>query len=262
MTEYALGTDDNRWYAHAERLIPLLLDEAEAIDLVRARCDCLSSNPDRLAFHKDDIISVIQRPYQLWWTGSLRGHTGLFSVADVESVEKLQKPTHRRKERKSERDIDHAVRGVQQEHHRNDAILPTPVRGRPRLELEESAAENSSPRTTVAWDREDSRGDKHLVKKLSAIREEGSSISAGVSLETEPPLWHRPGWFDKKFDLGGFCPALVVHDANTLRDMMDADENIVLAVAEFTVYARSQPFAEGSSHRVSYASTAISTITM
>ncbi|TGJ79403.1 hypothetical protein E0Z10_g9349 [Xylaria hypoxylon] len=70
---------------------------------------------------------------------------------------------------------------------------------------------------------------------LTAIREDGSS---GVE---------------------GFCPDVVIHSASTLNNMMDADENIKLSVAELTIYARSTPFEQGSVRVASYARTAAST---
>jgi hypothetical protein len=102
---------------------------------------------------------------------------------------------------------------------------------------------------------------KLATGNLAAIKEdEGSGGGAGdVVLETAPPQWSIPGWLDETLVVEGFCPDVVVHSATTLNDMMNADENIKLSVAELTLYARSRPFAQGSLRVASYARTAAST---
>jgi hypothetical protein len=113
---------------------------------------------------------------------------------------------------------------------------------------------------------------KPVRQKLSSalasiVEDEGSVKSSGgsrggrtkVDLETTPPQWTTPGWLDERLEVDGFCPAVIVHHANTLSDMMDSDENIKLSVAELTIYARSKPFAQGALRKASYAKTAAST---
>jgi hypothetical protein len=102
---------------------------------------------------------------------------------------------------------------------------------------------------------------KKMATDLSAIREdEGSGGSARVVyLETAPPQWDTPGWLNETLVVEGFCPNIVADSATLLNDMMDADENIKLSVAQLTIYARSKPFAEGSLRVASYARTAAST---
>ncbi len=105
---------------------------------------------------------------------------------------------------------------------------------------------------------------KGIASDLTAIREdEGSGGSGGSAkeayLEKGPPQWDTPGWLDETLEVEGFCPDLVVQSANSLNEMMNADENIKLSVAQLTIHARSKPFAQGSVRLASYARTAAST---
>ncbi|RMZ84622.1 hypothetical protein DV737_g1195, partial [Chaetothyriales sp. CBS 132003] len=102
---------------------------------------------------------------------------------------------------------------------------------------------------------------KKVATGFSAIREdEGSDENTkGISLETDPPCWDTPGWLDETLEVEGFCPDLVVQSANSLNEMMEADENIKLSVVQFTIHARSKPFAEGSVRVAAYARTSAST---
>ncbi|KAI9861620.1 MAG: hypothetical protein M1813_005230 [Trichoglossum hirsutum] len=102
---------------------------------------------------------------------------------------------------------------------------------------------------------------KKMATGLTAINEdEGSGGSArGVCLEKGPPQWDTPGWLNETLTVEGFCPDMVLQSANSLNDMMSADENIKLSVAQLTIHARSNPFAEGSVRVASYARTAAST---
>jgi hypothetical protein len=102
---------------------------------------------------------------------------------------------------------------------------------------------------------------KKMATDLTAIREdEGSGGSAKeVYLEKGPPRWDTPGWLDETLVVEGFCPDMVLQSANSLNDMMSADENIKLSVAQLTINVRSKPFAEGSVRVAAYARTAAST---
>lgn len=102
---------------------------------------------------------------------------------------------------------------------------------------------------------------KSMATDLTAIREdEGSGGSAReVYFEKDPPQWDTPGWLDETLEVEGFCPDMVVQSANSLNEMMNADENIKLSVTQLTIRARSKPFAEGSVRVASYARTAAST---
>jgi hypothetical protein len=102
---------------------------------------------------------------------------------------------------------------------------------------------------------------KRTSTDLAAIREdEGSGGSAReVCLEKGLPQWDTPGWLDETLVVEGFCPNMVLQSANSLNEMMNADENIKLSVAQLTIHARSKPFAEGSVRVASYARTAAST---
>ncbi|PMD33427.1 hypothetical protein L207DRAFT_518190 [Hyaloscypha variabilis F] len=103
-----------------------------------------------------------------------------------------------------------------------------------------------------------------MASDLTAIREdEGSGGSGGSAkesyLEKGPPQWDTPGWLDETLEVEGFCPDMVVQSANSLNEMMNADENIKLSVTQLTIHARSKPFAQGSVRLASYARTAAST---
>jgi hypothetical protein len=100
-----------------------------------------------------------------------------------------------------------------------------------------------------------------MATDLTATREDkGSGGSAReVYLERGPPQWDTPGWLDETLVVEGFCPDMVLQSASSLNDMMNADENIKLSVAQLTIHARSKPFAEGSVRVASYARTAVST---
>ncbi|OCK93318.1 uncharacterized protein K441DRAFT_566400 [Cenococcum geophilum 1.58] len=102
---------------------------------------------------------------------------------------------------------------------------------------------------------------KNMATDLAAIREDvGSGGSAReMYLEKGPPQWDTPGWLNETLVVEGFCPDMVRQSANSLNEMMDADENIKLSVAQLTIHARSKPFAEGSVRVASYARTAAST---
>ena len=102
---------------------------------------------------------------------------------------------------------------------------------------------------------------KKLATDLTAIREdEGSGGSAReMYLEKGPPQWDTPGWFNETLVVEGFHPDMVLQSSNSLNEMMNADENIKLSVAQLTIHARSKPFAEGSVRVASYARSAAST---
>jgi hypothetical protein len=96
---------------------------------------------------------------------------------------------------------------------------------------------------------------------LTVIREDGDS-TAGLDilgeLETAPPQWDVPGWLDETLEVGGFSPAIVVHNASTLNDMMASDDNIKLTVVDITIRARSRSFACGAQRSARYARTVAS----
>jgi Mg-chelatase subunit ChlD len=96
---------------------------------------------------------------------------------------------------------------------------------------------------------------KKMATDLTPIREdEGSGGSAREAyLEESPPQWDTPGWLNETLVMEGFCPDMVLQSANSLNDMMNADENIKLSVVQLTIHARSKPFAKGSVRVASYA---------
>lgn len=113
---------------------------------------------------------------------------------------------------------------------------------------------SSTPKSSAA-------GAKKMASDLTAIREDGGSggSTREVSLERGPPHWDAPGWLDETLEVEGFCPDMVLQSANSLNEMMSADENIKLSFTQLTIHARSRPFAEGSVRVASYARTAAST---
>ncbi|KIX06615.1 uncharacterized protein Z518_04591 [Rhinocladiella mackenziei CBS 650.93] len=106
-----------------------------------------------------------------------------------------------------------------------------------------------------------SRTRTKIATDLTAIREdEGSGESVReIYLERDPPQWDTPGWLNKTLTVEGFFHDLVIQSANSLNEMMNADENIKLSVAQLTIHVRSKPFAEGSVRVASYARTSAST---
>lgn len=80
-----------------------------------------------------------------------------------------------------------------------------------------------------------------------------------VPLDKSPPQWNQLGWFDEVLEVDGYCPDVVVHDFNTLNDMMASDDNIKLGVAEFTIHTRTTPFAQGGLRVACYSRAAAST---
>ena len=65
--------------------------EVYAVTRVRALHSFEPSEPNELAFERGDIIKVVNREYNDWWRGQLRGRTGIFPVNYV--VCYVQPPT-------------------------------------------------------------------------------------------------------------------------------------------------------------------------
>ncbi|KAK5704370.1 hypothetical protein LTR97_003388 [Elasticomyces elasticus] len=127
-----------------------------------------------------------------------------------------------------------------------------------------SSIARTAGRLTLSLKRVNSPQQAMSPNMMTAIQEDedsGGTTSSRtkVPLETIPPRWDTPSWFTEKLEMEGFCPDVMVHDASTLSDMMDAPENIKLSVVELTINARPQPFAQGSLRTAAYARTAIST---
>ena len=80
-----------------------------------------------------------------------------------------------------------------------------------------------------------------------------------VKVETLRPMWHEQAWFDETLVVDGFWPEVLVHGAETLRNMMAADANIRVGEAELVISARSKPFGHGSFRAARYARTESST---
>ncbi|KAI0272382.1 hypothetical protein BC834DRAFT_1038490 [Gloeopeniophorella convolvens] len=64
--------------------------EVYGVTRVRALHTFEPTEPNELAFDKDDIIKVVNREYKDWWRGQLKGRTGIFPV---NYVEPLPEPT-------------------------------------------------------------------------------------------------------------------------------------------------------------------------
>ncbi|KAI1427679.1 hypothetical protein F5Y12DRAFT_791976 [Xylaria sp. FL1777] len=103
-----------------------------------------------------------------------------------------------------------------------------------------------------------SKGRLSHDSRLSSVREEEEKEISNVYLEEVPPKWNASGWLDKKWDLEGYCPEVVVYSESTLADMMASNHNIKLSFAELTVHARTTPFSKGAQRVVSYARIAAS----
>lgn len=133
-----------------------------------------------------------------------------------------------------------------------------------------ASVSRTAGRLTLSLAREAATTKPKLTSALSAIRESddsyalsrtggGASSSKVTSLDTSPPQWDTPGWLDETLEVEGFCPSIVVHNADTLSNMMFEDEKITLGVTELVVYTRSKPFAAGSVRHAYYARSAAST---
>ncbi|RFU24299.1 hypothetical protein B7463_g12039, partial [Scytalidium lignicola] len=104
------------------------------------------------------------------------------------------------------------------------------------------------------------RATKSTTNLSDIVEDEGYGDDEGdVSFETVQPQWDRPGWLTEILSVKGFWPDVVVHNASTLNNMMAADENITLSIAEWVIRTRSRPFARGNRRAASYARTAAST---
>jgi signal transducing adaptor molecule len=54
--------------------------EVHTVTRVRALHSFEPTEPSELAFEKGDIIEVVNRDYEDWWKGQLKGRTGIFPV--------------------------------------------------------------------------------------------------------------------------------------------------------------------------------------
>ncbi|KAN0079115.1 kinase-like protein [Elaphomyces granulatus] len=100
--------------------------------------------------------------------------------------------------------------------------------------------------------------DKKLDSNLAAIEEDEDDVD-DVPLETIPPQWDTPDWFNETLRVEGFSPDVVVHGASTLNDMLAHDNNIMMSFTELTIRKRSRPFAQGALRVAFFAHTAAST---
>ncbi|KAJ3571557.1 hypothetical protein NPX13_g5333 [Xylaria arbuscula] len=103
-------------------------------------------------------------------------------------------------------------------------------------------------------------------KFLGSVREEeeeegiedGYEESVQVPVESSPPQWDAPDWFDLKIAVKGQCPDISRHTTDTLGNMMMQDGNIQLGFIQLEIQARSKPFGQGAMRTASYARTAAS----
>lgn len=79
-----------------------------------------------------------------------------------------------------------------------------------------------------------------------------------VWLEHVSPMWHSRAWFEETLSVEGFVFDVMVHNANTLNEMMAHDDNIKINMSECTIYKRLRPFAKGSLRAAYFARTAAS----
>jgi hypothetical protein len=145
--------------------------------------------------------------------------------------------------------------------HFEEAKLGTAFSALRRLVVK--AVTTSASRTAVRMSRLTSRKgigfDKRLFETgLMAIKEDEDDAE-DFRLETIPPQWNLPAWFNETLNVEGFCPDGVVHHSRTLNNMMANDNNILMSVVELTIHKRSRPFAQGAMRIASYAKTAAST---
>ncbi|KAF3160786.1 hypothetical protein TWF225_003160 [Orbilia oligospora] len=81
-----------------------------------------------------------------------------------------------------------------------------------------------------------------------------------AELETEPPQWDSPEWFDHTLTAAYYSTDIVPADSATLERMLVNDEDINITVKELTIAMRSKPFARDKEidSLASYARTAAS----
>jgi hypothetical protein len=83
--------------------------------------------------------------------------------------------------------------------------------------------------------------------------------AADVPLDSSPPKWDSPSWFDETLALHGFSLEAIVHGATTLDDMMASDDNILMSVLNLDIKKRKTPFAQGALRLAFHARTSFST---
>ncbi|KAH8154136.1 uncharacterized protein LAJ45_01904 [Morchella importuna] len=85
---------------------------AATVSRVRALFDFVPTEKGELAFRKGDIIAVLESVYKDWWSGSLRGQTGIFPL---NYVEKLTDPTQEEvmKEAQMEAEVFAEIKNVE-----------------------------------------------------------------------------------------------------------------------------------------------------
>jgi hypothetical protein len=98
-----------------------------------------------------------------------------------------------------------------------------------------------------------------LEKAATEFAPSDDSELSPSAFDLSPPQWQTPGWLDERLELEGFSPAILEHDAGTLRESMNSDRNIKLSIVDLVVHARSKPFAQGAMRVASYARLAVST---
>lgn len=76
---------------------------AATVSRVRALYDFTPSEPGELEFKKGDVIAVLKSVYKDWWSGSLKGKTGIFPL---NYVEKLADPTPEELQREAQMEAE------------------------------------------------------------------------------------------------------------------------------------------------------------
>ncbi|KAK3492800.1 uncharacterized protein B0T23DRAFT_429033 [Neurospora hispaniola] len=76
---------------------------AATVSRVRALYDFVPSEPGELEFKKGDVIAVLKSVYKDWWSGSLKGKTGIFPL---NYVEKLADPTPEELQREAQMEAE------------------------------------------------------------------------------------------------------------------------------------------------------------
>ncbi|RYP90315.1 hypothetical protein DL770_003538 [Monosporascus sp. CRB-9-2] len=96
---------------------------------------------------------------------------------------------------------------------------------------------------------------------LAPIAELSSADSSAtdVPLDSSPPRWDSPSWFDETLVVQGFSLEAIMHGATTLDDMMASDDNILMSVLNLTIRKRKTPFAQGALRLAFHARTSFST---
>lgn len=114
---------------------------------------------------------------------------------------------------------------------------------------------SSAPCTAASMLPLTTRAKKVRFSEVSRAEEDGDEVELRV--DNTLPQWGSPAWYDEMLKVEGFSAEIMT--VNTLDEMMADSKHIKISLIELTIFKRSRPFAQGTTHRVFYAHTEAST---